>query len=89
LMFWAPWNELSKVMRTPFRSIALANRHRAIFCLINVDNFKLACIHMQDLAERYAAEALPTFVLIKNNTVLGRVVGAKEEELRRTIASNV
>ncbi|KAI5001603.1 hypothetical protein ZWY2020_026253 [Hordeum vulgare] len=71
LMFLADWNEPSRVMKKPFRDMALAKRKHAIFCKLDVDKFK-------GIVEQYRVEALPTFVLMENGKEKGRVVGAKE-----------
>ncbi|CAL4994471.1 unnamed protein product [Urochloa decumbens] len=38
LMFSADFNEACKVMKKPFRDMALAKKKQAIFCLVDVDN---------------------------------------------------
>ncbi|CAL4994472.1 unnamed protein product [Urochloa decumbens] len=76
LMFSADFNEACKVMKKPFRDMALAKKKQAIFCLVDVDN------KLKDIVEKYRVEALPTFVLIKNGKEQKRAVGAKMDELR-------
>lgn len=33
-------NEPSKVMKGPFRAMALANKKQAVFCLVDIDKLK-------------------------------------------------
>ena len=40
-MFSASWNEPCKVMMRPFRQMALAKKNQAIFCVLDVDKFKV------------------------------------------------
>ncbi|XP_044978594.1 thioredoxin H-type-like [Hordeum vulgare subsp. vulgare] len=82
LMFLADWNEPSRVMKKPFRDMALAKRKHAIFCKLDVDKFK-------GIVEQYRVEALPTFVLMENGKEKGRVVGAKVDELDTAIMGNI
>lgn len=45
---------------------------------------------LQDaVAQQFQVEALPTFVLYKNGIQKGRVVGAKVDDLRAAIDSNI
>lgn len=39
-MFSADWNEACKVMKKPFRDMALARRNDAVFCLVDIDKLK-------------------------------------------------
>jgi len=40
------------------------------------------------VAEDWAVEAMPTFVFLKEGKLVDKVVGAKKEELERTIAKH-
>jgi len=44
---------------------------------------------LQSVAEDFAVEAMPTFVFVKEGTLLSKVVGAKKEELQQTIEKHV
>lgn len=46
-------------------------------------------IELQSVAQDWAVEAMPTFVFVKEGTILGKVVGAKKEELQQTIERHV
>lgn len=81
-MFWASWNEPSKLMMNPFWYLADDKRSQAVFCRVDVDKCK-------DIAERHRVEALPTFLLIKQGTEKARVVGAKTQELNTTIKAKI
>lgn len=76
LMFSADWNEACKVMKMPFRAMALAKKKEAAFCLVDIDKLKKD----STIVANYRVEALPTFVLLKNRQETLRVVGAKTEE---------
>lgn len=82
LMFSASWNQPSQLMMESFRDLALAKGDDAVFCEVDVDKFK-------DLVRRYRVEALPTFLLIKKNKEMARVVGAKVVELDTKIKANI
>ncbi|PWZ28108.1 Thioredoxin H2-2 [Zea mays] len=82
-MFSAEWNEPCKAMKKPFRDMARARKMQAVFCLVDIDKLKDA------VAQQFQVEALPTFVLYKNGIQKGRVVGAKVDDLRAAIDSNI
>jgi len=46
-------------------------------------------IELQSVAQDWAVEAMPTFVFVKEGTILGKVVGAKKDELTQTIEKHV
>lgn len=46
-------------------------------------------IELQSVAQDWAIEAMPTFVFVKEGTILGKVVGAKKDELTQTIEKHV
>jgi len=82
LEFMAPWSEPCKVMKEPYRRIARARKDRVNFYTLNVDKFK-------DLAEEAGVEALPTYVLLKNDDVMDMVVGVRRHELENAIKNNI
>ncbi|KAE9606671.1 hypothetical protein Lal_00026072 [Lupinus albus] len=53
-----------------------------IFLKVDVDELK-------SVAQDWAVEAMPTFVFIKEGTILGKVVGAKKDELQQTLEKHV
>ena len=44
---------------------------------------------MHDLAEEAGVEALPTYVLLKNDDVMDMVVGVRRHELENAIKNNI
>ena len=40
---------------------------------------------MQDVAQEFQVQAMPTFVLVKGGKEIDRVVGAKKDELERKV----
>lgn len=44
---------------------------------------------MQSVAQDWAVEAMPTFVFVKEGTIVGKVVGAKKDDLTQTIEKHV
>nr|AEC03321.1 thioredoxin H-type 6 [Hevea brasiliensis] len=52
-----------------------------IFLKVDVDELK-------SVAEDWAVEAMPTFMFLKEGTIVDKVVGAKKEELELTIAKH-
>nr|KYP66910.1 Thioredoxin H-type [Cajanus cajan] len=63
---------------SPFLSELAKKFTNVIFLKVDVDELKT-------VAEDFAVEAMPTFVFVKEGTLLGKVVGAKKEELQQTI----
>lgn len=43
----------------------------------------------QTVAQDWAVEAMPTFMFLKEGTIVDKVVGAKKEELQQTVAKHV
>uniref|UniRef100_K3ZY85 Thioredoxin domain-containing protein n=2 Tax=Setaria italica TaxID=4555 RepID=K3ZY85_SETIT len=79
LEFMAPWSEPSKVMKIPYRQIAgNSSKDKVSFYTLNVDKFR-------DLAEEVGVEALPTYVLVKDEDVKDMIVGMKRQELEKAI----
>ncbi|KOM45194.1 hypothetical protein LR48_Vigan06g050000 [Vigna angularis] len=56
---------------------------------VNVVFLKVDVDELKTVAEDFAVEAMPTFVFVKEGTLLGKVVGAKKEELQQTIDKHV
>jgi thioredoxin 1 len=46
---------------------------------------KFLLTQLQKVAEDWAVEAMPTFVFVKEGTILHRIVGAQKEELQRKV----
>ena len=43
---------------------------------------------MQDVAQEFQVQAMPTFVLVKKGKEIERVVGGKKDELEKKIEKN-
>ncbi|RRT60440.1 hypothetical protein GW17_00001152 [Ensete ventricosum] len=44
-----------------------------------------SCVTLQEVSKQWKVQAVPTFVLVKRGQEVGRIVGAKKDELQRTI----
>ncbi|THU60849.1 hypothetical protein C4D60_Mb07t17070 [Musa balbisiana] len=68
----------------PCRSIepaikAMSSRFtNAVFLKVDVDE-------LPEVSQQWKVQAMPTFVLVKRGQEVGRIVGAKKDELQRTI----
>ncbi|KAL3511182.1 hypothetical protein ACH5RR_030583 [Cinchona calisaya] len=57
----------------------LANKYTDVeFVKIDVDE-------LNDVAEEFGVEAMPTFILLKKGNAIDKIVGAKKEELEKKI----
>ncbi|CAK7334441.1 unnamed protein product [Dovyalis caffra] len=52
----------------------------------HVTFLKLDVDELKSVAEEWAVEAMPTFLFLKEGKLVDKVVGAKKEKLRQTIA---
>ncbi|GJS89450.1 thioredoxin-like protein CXXS1, partial [Tanacetum coccineum] len=52
------------------------------FLTVDVDDLK-------DIASKYEVKAMPTFLLIKEGVVVGRLVGANPEEIKKRIETHL
>lgn len=41
--------------------------------------------HLQEIAKKYEVKAMPTFLLIKEGVIVGRLVGANLDEIKKRI----
>ncbi|WVZ10675.1 hypothetical protein V8G54_015205 [Vigna mungo] len=67
---------------SPFLAELAKKYANVIFLKVDVDELK-------SVAQDFAVEAMPTFVFVKEGSLLGKVVGAKKEELQQTIEKHV
>ncbi|KAK7274691.1 hypothetical protein RIF29_15788 [Crotalaria pallida] len=51
----------------------------------DVEFIKLDVDELMEVAQAFQVQAMPTFILIKKGKVVGKVVGAKKEELQKLI----
>ncbi|KAL4577232.1 hypothetical protein LXL04_013337 [Taraxacum kok-saghyz] len=78
--FSATWCGPCKMLEPFIRS--LASKYQEIdFIKIDVDELK-------DVAQQFEVQAMPTIVLLKQGKEIGRVVGAKKDELEKKILQN-
>ncbi|XP_076959418.1 thioredoxin-like protein CXXS1 [Bidens hawaiensis] len=75
--FTASWCIPSIAMNPFIEELALVF-NEIIFLTVDVDDFK-------EIASKYEVKAMPTFLLIKEGVVLGRLVGANPEESKKRI----
>ncbi|KAK1357613.1 Thioredoxin domain-containing protein [Heracleum sosnowskyi] len=79
--FTATWCGPCRVMSPYFAELA-KSMPSAIFLKVDVDELK-------SVAEEYDIEAMPTFMLLKEGKVVEKVIGAKKDELQRSIAKHL
>ncbi|KAI3495243.1 hypothetical protein L1887_37486 [Cichorium endivia] len=75
--FSASWCIPSVAMIPFFEELALTF-HDITFLTVDVDDFK-------DVATKYEVKAMPTFLLIKEGDVIGKLVGANPDEIKKRI----
>ena len=66
--FWASWCGPCKSVMPLLEQIALEYKNEAIFGKVNIDN-------EHDLAAEYSVRSIPTVLIIKNGTVVDRLIG--------------
>ncbi|KAL9933733.1 hypothetical protein V8E36_007391 [Tilletia maclaganii] len=81
LNFWAPWAEPCKLMNDVVT--ALATKHKAVLFL-NVE-----AETQSEVADSFDVESVPTFVLLRGHTLLGKISGANPTALSSAIETHV
>ncbi|KAJ9179186.1 hypothetical protein P3X46_011003 [Hevea brasiliensis] len=79
--FTASWCPPS-VFMSPILAELAKNMPNVTFLMVDVDE-------LRSVAFDWAVEALPTFLLLKEGKIVGKVVGANKEQLQLTIARHV
>ncbi|THH23091.1 hypothetical protein EUX98_g8083 [Antrodiella citrinella] len=79
--FWAPWAEPCKQMNEVV--LELAKKHPELLVL------HVQAEEQEDIAESFTVESVPSFVVLRGHTLLGRVSGADAVKLTGLIATNV
>nr|CAD1819848.1 unnamed protein product [Ananas comosus var. bracteatus] len=75
--FTASWCPPCRMIAPVFAEFA-KKYPNVIFLKVDVDELK-------SVAQDWAIEAMPTFVFLKEGTIVDKVVGAKKEELQKKI----
>ncbi|KAF5762370.1 putative monodehydroascorbate reductase (NADH) [Helianthus annuus] len=75
--FAASWCGPCKVI-APFVAELAKSMPHVTFLKVDVDELK-------EIASDWEVEAMPTFLLLKNEKTVAKVVGAKKDELQQTI----
>lgn len=79
--FAASWCAPCRFM-SPILSELAKKMPGVIFLKVDVDELK-------SVAQEWAVEAMPTFVLMKEGKILERIVGAKKDELQLAVGKHV
>ncbi|OSC96962.1 glutaredoxin [Trametes coccinea BRFM310] len=79
--FWAPWAEPCKQMNEVV--LELAKKYPQILVL------QVEAETQSDISESFEVEAVPTFVILRGHTLLGRISGADAPALTEAIAIHV
>ncbi|CAL0314461.1 unnamed protein product [Lupinus luteus] len=66
----------------PFLTELAKKYPNVIFLKVDVDELK-------SVAQDWAVEAMPTFMFIKEGSIVGKVVGAKKDELQQTLEKHL
>ncbi|KAB1200495.1 Thioredoxin H-type [Morella rubra] len=66
----------------PFLAELAKKLPQVTFLKVDVDELK-------SVAQDWAVEAMPTFMLLKEGKIVDKVVGAKKDELQQTIAKHL
>ncbi|KAH9902394.1 glutaredoxin [Cubamyces lactineus] len=79
--FWAPWAEPCKQMNEVV--VELAKKYPQVLVL------QVEAETQSDISESFEVEAVPTFVILRGHTLLGRISGADAPALTEAIATHV
>lgn len=77
--FWAPWCRACTAVKPAFEAVAKDLQKECIFISINIDK-------VPQLKDKYELQALPTFILIKDNATVGRYLGCLD---RKRLKENI
>ncbi|CAD5194368.1 unnamed protein product [Musa acuminata subsp. malaccensis] len=79
--FSASWCGPCRFVEPAFKAMA-TQYSDAVFVKINVDE-------IPEVSKQWKVQAMPTFVLVKGGQEVGRIVGAKKDELERRIQEQI
>lgn len=71
--FYATWCGPCKITKPIFNELAIEYTGRVKFACLNIDQSR-------NLAIKFGITSIPTFIFIKNNTVLGKTIGGKSHD---------
>ena len=71
--FWAIWCGPCRMMSPIVDEIAETMGEKVKVCKVNIDE-------NQELAEKYGVMTIPTFLVIKNGSEVGRTIGVQPKE---------
>jgi len=81
LNFWAPWAEPCKQMNEV--AIELAKKYPNLLVL------EIEAEELTEITESFEIEAVPSFIILRGHTLLGRISGADAVELTNAIAKHI
>ncbi|KVH88328.1 Thioredoxin [Cynara cardunculus var. scolymus] len=93
--FTASWCIPSVAMNPYFEELAFAFQD-ITFLVVDVDDLKvlfsiltsnLSCNTILEIARKYEVKAMPTFLLMKDCVVVGRLVGANPDEMKKRVGT--
>ena len=79
--FYATWCGPCKIIAPKLEALATEYKDEIIVLKVDVDE-------NEEVAAEYQIEAMPTFVFIKRNATVARLVGANEAKVREAILAN-
>ncbi|KAI0926330.1 hypothetical protein AcW1_008539 [Taiwanofungus camphoratus] len=79
--FWAPWAEPCKQMNVVVQE--LAKKYPQLLVI------QVEAETQSDIAESFEVESVPSFVILRGHTLLGRISGADAPALTDTVAKHV
>jgi len=71
--FWAPWCGPCMKMKPIFEKLAEEQQNVFHFITVNIDEG-------QQLAEKFEVKGIPTFAVLKQQTLAGKIVGQRDKE---------
>ncbi|KAJ3554419.1 hypothetical protein NM688_g3123 [Phlebia brevispora] len=85
--FWAPWAEPCKQMNEVV--VELAKKYERLLVLQSSMPLQVDAESQTDISESFEIEAVPTFIILRGHTLLGRISGADAARLTADIEKHV
>jgi len=79
--FWAPWAAPCAQMNEVVRE--LARKYERLLVL------QVEAEEQEDIAETFSVESVPSFIVLRGHTLLGRITGADAASLTKTVAQHL